>query len=138
MASIRSGLVRFSPWRCLVWVLAVWMGGLAAVPVPAEAAPAPTHLALAAPDRAAGLTAIQAFLERKVVRQRLSDVGLSPEEIQARLPEMTDDQIHAVASRIDGLQAGGNGLGIAIGILLVVLIIIVILKLTDTKILVTK
>ena len=137
MASIRSGLSRSSPWRCLVWVLVAWMGGLAAVPAPAAAAPAPTHLALAAADRAASLTAIQTFLERKVVRQRLADLGLSPEEIQARLPEMTDVQMHAVASRIDGLQAGGE-LGLVIGILVVVLIIIVILKLTDTKILVTK
>ena len=138
MATIRSGLVRFSPWRCLVWVLVAWMGGLAAVPAPAAAAPAPTHLALAAPDRAAGLTTIQAFLERKVVHQRLADLGVSPEEIQARLPEMTDEQMHAVASRIEGLQAGGDGIGIVIGLLLVVLIIIIILKLTDTKILVTK
>ena len=138
MASIRSGLVRFSPWRCLVGVLVAWMGGLAAVPVPAEAAPAPTHLTLAAADRAAGLTTIQTFLERKVVRQRLADLGVSPEEIQARLPEMTDEQMHAVASRIEGLQAGGDGLGIVIGILLLVLIIIVILKVTDTKVIVTK
>ncbi len=138
MASIRSGLSRSSPWRCLVWVLVAWMGGLAAVPAPAAAAPAPTHLALAAADRAASLTAIQTFLERKVVRQRLADLDLSPEEIQARLPQMTDEQVHAVASRIEGLQAGGDGLGIVIGILLVVLIVIVILKLTDTKVIVTK
>jgi hypothetical protein len=138
MATIRFGLSRFSPWRCLVWVLAVWMGGLAAVPVPAEAAPAPTHLALAAPDRAAGLTAIQAFLEQKVVRQRLSDVGLSPEEIQARLPQMTDEQIHAVATRIEGLQAGGNGAEVALVIVLLVLITVLILWMTGTKIVVTK
>ena len=108
MATIRFGLSRSSPWRCLVWVLVAWMGGLATIPTPAAAAPAPTHLALAAPDRAAELTAIQVFLERKVVRQRLADLGLSPEEIQARLPEMTDEQIHAVASRIDGLQEIGR------------------------------
>jgi hypothetical protein len=114
------------------------MGGLAAVPTPAAAAPAPTHLALAAADRAVSLTAIQTFLERKVVRQRLADLDLTPEEIQARLPQMTDEQVHAVASRIEGLQAGGDGLGIVIGILLIVLIVIVILKLTDTKVIVTK
>ena len=138
MTSIRSRLSRSFPWRCLIWVLVAWMGGLAAVPAPAAAAPAPTHLALAADDRAASLTAIQTFLERKVVRQRLADLDLSPEEIQARLPQMTDEQVHAVASRIEGLQAGGDGLGIVIGILLIVLIVIVILKLTDTKVIVTK
>jgi hypothetical protein len=138
MATIRFGISRSSPWRCLVWILVAWMGGLAAAPVPAEAAPVPTALALAAPDRAAGLTAIQGFLERKVVRQRLADLGLSAEEIQGRLPQMTDEQIHAVASRLEGLQAGGDGLGIVIGVLLIVLIIIVILKITDTRIIVTK
>lgn len=128
MAKIRCGLSRPSLWRCLVWVLVAWMGGLGMLPAPAEAAPAPTHLLLPAPDRAAGLAAIQTFLERKVVRQRLSDLGLSGEEIQARLPGMTDEQIHAVASRIDGLQAGGD-LGLILAILLVVLIIVVILRL---------
>lgn len=128
MATIRFGLSRSSPWRCLVWVLVAWMGGLGMIPAPAEAAPAPTHLLLPAPDRDVGLAAIQTFLERKVVRQRLSDLGLSGEEIQARLPGMTDEQIHAVASRIDGLQAGGE-LGLLIGVLLVVLIIVVILRL---------
>jgi hypothetical protein len=92
MATIRFGVSRSSPWRCLVWILVAWMGGLAAAPVPAEAAPVPTALALAAPDRAAGLTAIQGFLERKLVRQRLADLGLSAEEIQGRLPQMTDEQ----------------------------------------------
>jgi hypothetical protein len=43
-----------------------------------------------------------------------------------------------VASRLEGLQAGGDGLGIVIGVLLIVLIIIVILKITDTRIIVTK
>jgi len=138
MTSIRSRLSRSFPWRCLIWVLVAWMGGLAAVPAPAAAAPAPTHLALAAADRSASLTAIQTFLERKVVRQRLADLDLSPEEIQARLPQITDEQVHAVASRIEGLQAGGDGVGIVIGILLIVLIVIVILKLTDTKVIVTK
>lgn len=138
MTSIRSGLSRSFPWRCLIWVLVAWMGGLAAIPAPAAAAPAPTHLALAAADRAASLTAIQTFLERKVVRQRLADLDLSPEEIEARLPQMTDEQVHAVASRIEGLQAGGDGVGIVIGILLIVLIVIVILKVTDTKVIVTK
>lgn len=138
MAPIRLGLTRPSPWRCLVWVLVVWLAHLAALPAPAAAAPAPSHLALAASERGAGLEAIRVFLERKVVRQRLADLGLSPEEIQARLPQMTDEQVHAVASRIEGLQAGGDGLGIAIGILVLVLVIIVILKITDTRIIVTK
>jgi len=137
MANVRCRPPRSFLWRFLVWVLVAQTGALATVPAPAAAAPAPTHLALAAADRAASLTAIQGFLERKVVRQRLTDLGLSAEEIQARLPGMTDEQIHAVASRIDGLQAGGE-LGLIIGILLVVLIIIVILRLTNTKILVTK
>lgn len=138
MAPIRLGLTRPSSWRSLVWLLVVWTGGLAAVPGPAAAAPAPSHLALAGPERGTDLETLRAFLERKVVRQRLADLGLSPEEVQARLPAMTDDQVHAVASRIEGLQAGGNGLGIAIGILVIVLIIIVILKITDTRIIVTK
>lgn len=138
MVPIRLGLTRPSPWRALVWVLVVWTASLAAVPGPAAAAPAPSHLALAGSQRGADLETLGAFLERKVVRQRLADLGLSPEEIQARLPQMTDEQVHAVASRIEGLQAGGNGLAIAIGILVLVLVIIVILKITDTRIIVTK
>ncbi len=39
--------------------------------------------------------------------QRLSDVGLTPPEVQERLASLTDEQLHQVAQNLDGMQPGG-------------------------------
>ena len=57
--------------------------------------------------RDADLQQIQTQLESKLVAQRLSDVGLTPPEVQERLANLTDEQLHQVAQNLDGLQPGG-------------------------------
>jgi hypothetical protein len=57
--------------------------------------------------RDADLQQIQTQLESKLVAQRLSDVGLTPPEVQERLASLTDEQLHQVAQNLDGLQSGG-------------------------------
>ena len=57
--------------------------------------------------RDADLQQIQMKLESKLVAQRLSDVGLTPPEVQERLASLTDEQLHQVAQNLDGLQSGG-------------------------------
>ena len=58
--------------------------------------------------RDADLQRIQASLEAKQVAQRLSDVGLTPQEVQARLASYSDQQLHQVAQSLDGVQPGGE------------------------------
>src|SRR5919109_4618381 len=85
------------------------------------------------PQRSVELNQIQTQLESKVVQDRLSAVGLTSEEVQARMQNLTDEQIHAVAQNLDGLQMGGDAL-VAILIIVgaVVLVLFLISALTGT------
>ncbi len=78
-------------------------------------------------SRATDIAKIQAVLESKVIRQKLMDLGLSPEEAMARINKLSDEQVHQFASRIDSLQAGGIGSSALIIILLLLIIIILII-----------
>ncbi|HVN98353.1 MAG TPA: PA2779 family protein [Syntrophorhabdaceae bacterium] len=106
-----------------------------------EAAFAPSQtLQLAVVDRTQDLTKIQAVLETRVVRQRLQDLGFTYEEINARLSEMTDQQIHSIAQKMDDLKVGKDGaLGVIIALLVIVALVIIIINLTSgNKVVLTK
>ena len=80
--------------------------------------------------RTADLTAVRTTLETSVVRQRLLDYGLTPEETAARVGSLSDEQLHQLAADLNAVQAGGSVLGDVVVILLIVVIVIVILELT--------
>ena len=80
--------------------------------------------------RSTDLVTVQATLESSVIKQRLLDFGLTPEETTARLNKLSDEQIHQLAVNMDAVQAGGSVLGDVIVILLIVIIVIAILELT--------
>jgi len=88
--------------------------------------------------RQSELERIQVLLESKLISQRLSDLGLTADEIQARLAQLTDDQIHQIAQRLDTLLIGGDGLGIVIALLVVAILVVIFLQITGHKIIVTK
>jgi len=69
------------------------------------------------------LQKIQKLLESKLVQHKLSQLGLTSEEIEARLHQLDDEQIHQVASQIHALQSGGNSVGLVIIVLLLGIII---------------
>jgi len=92
--------------------------------------------ALTAGERASNLDKVQKFLEMKMVRERLQDLGFTPEEIQGKLNDLTDQQLHQLAMKMDDLQVGGNGLGIIIAILVIVILVIVIIQLMGHRIVV--
>ena len=79
--------------------------------------------------RETDLQRIQKLLESKVVQQKLSQLGLTREEIESRLCQLDDEQIHQIASQIHALEPGGNGTAIII-ILLLGAVIFLILELT--------
>ena len=86
--------------------------------------------------RAGDVDKIQTVLENKLIRQRLQDLGYSTEEISSRLAQLTDQQIHTIAQKLDDLKVGGDGLGIVIAVLVIVILVILILNLTGHKALV--
>ncbi len=88
-------------------------------------------------DRTTELEKIQNFLETKAVSKRLEQFGYTQDEVQKRLTQLSDQQIHQIATRLDDLKIGGDGAGIIIALLVIVVLIIVILQLTGHKVVVT-
>jgi hypothetical protein len=113
---------------------------LGAFPREGAAALVPTALAAAeqAPGRAEDLARLQSLLERKVVAQRLADLGLSAEEIRARLNALDDARLHELAERMDGLLPAGDAGAVVVALLVVVLLVVLIFYLMDRKIIITR
>jgi hypothetical protein len=89
-------------------------------------------------DRPIDLEKIQKILETKIVRERLDQLGFSREEIQRRLGQLSDQQIHKLALMLDELNVGGDTEGLIIVLLLVALIVVLVLWLTGRKVVITK
>jgi len=78
-------------------------------------------------DRAEDLQKIQKVLELKMVNEKLKELGFTQEEIQGRLDQLSDQEIHQVALNLDELKVGGNGLGIVIGILVIAILVVLLI-----------
>ena len=72
---------------------------------------------------------IKEALENKLITQRLQDLGFSDQEIQERMDQLSDQEVHSLAMEIDSLTQGGI-FELAIAVLLIVLLVVVILRLT--------
>jgi hypothetical protein len=94
-------------------------------------------IALSPADRSADVQKIQKFLEMKRVRERLKEFGFTPDEIQTRLSQLSEQQIHQLALKVDDLKMGGDsGLGIIIFLLVVVILVVIILQVTGHRVVV--
>jgi hypothetical protein len=132
MASIRK-----AGWfLALAMVMAGWMGVLGSFRGVAEAGVIASHGG-GSDLRAADISKMQAFLEQKVVLQKLVDYGVSPVEAMAKVRAMSDKDLHRLASLTDRVAAGADdALGILIGLAILVILIIVIMKLMNKEIVV--
>ncbi|WP_456463605.1 PA2779 family protein [Persephonella sp.] len=79
---------------------------------------------------------IQRALENQLVREKLKAYGLTPEEVNQKLSQMSDQQIHMLAQASDRVLAGGDILGTVIAVLIIVLLIVLILKLLGKEIII--
>jgi hypothetical protein len=79
---------------------------------------------------AASRDRIGAALARADVRTQLEAAGVRPEDVQARVQALTDDEAVQLAQQLDNLPAGGNGIVGAIVLVFVVLLITDILGYT--------
>ena len=86
-------------------------------------------------ERSVQIETIRQALEREVVAQRLADYGFTPAEVTAKLPSLSDEQLHQLAGLSDTLGEGGV-LGFVLAVLVIVLLVIVILKVTDKRVIV--
>jgi len=79
-------------------------------------------------DRVSDLEKIQNAIETKKIGERLTQMGLTPDEIQKRLAYLSDQQIHQLALKLDELKVGGDAgwvvLGVILGLAAIAIIII--------------
>ena len=88
-------------------------------------------------DRASDLQKIQKVLEMKMISERLRQLGLTPDEIQDRLNQLSDNEIHQFALQLDDLKVGGDGgLGIVIAILVIAILAVILIYLLGHRIII--
>ena len=126
--------------KAFIWTLvfAIFLFGW--MPPESQAMLAPTVLTSAEPipNRAADIQRIQSVLEVKMIKQRLEDFGLTTDEINARLSKLSDAQVHEMATNLDALIPGGDGLGIVIALLVIAILAVILIYLLGHKITITK
>jgi hypothetical protein len=118
-------------------VVLVAFATLALFPVQSRAALVGSQMAdgVVASERAAEIETVRQALQQEIVAQRLADFGLTPQEIAEKLPTLSDEQLHQLAS-LSGDISGGDGFGAVIAILVIVLLVVVILKVADKEIII--
>jgi hypothetical protein len=85
-------------------------------------------------ERSSDLKTVQKFLEMKLVRERLKELGFTQEEIQLRLDQLSDQQLHQVALKVDELQVGGDALGVVVALLVIAILVVILIWLLQHKI----
>jgi hypothetical protein len=61
-----------------------------------------------------------------MIGERLIQMGLTPEEIQKKLSQLSDQQIHQLALQLDELKVGGDAGWTVLGIIIVLAAIAVL------------
>ncbi len=77
-------------------------------------------------DGALDLHTVQGTLETKLVSQRLVDLGFTAEEVGARLAQLSDQQVHQMAQKLNDVRVGQDGFGIFIGLLVIAGLVVLI------------
>ena len=85
-------------------------------------------------NRAADLEKVQKVLELKMISEKLKELGLTPDETQKRLDQLSDSQIHQLALQIEELEVGGDGLGVVIALLLIAILVVILIYLLGHRI----
>ncbi len=87
-------------------------------------------------NRTEDLGAIQKALEMRMVSETMEKFGMTKAEVKSRLDVMTDAQIHQLATNLDEVRVGGDGLGVIVVLLVIAILVVVIIELTGHKVIV--
>jgi hypothetical protein len=133
MASVRK-----TGWFVvLALTMAVWVGVLGSIRGEAVAGMIASHDLGGSSARDADLDKVQAFLEQKIVLQKLADYGVPADEAMAKIRTMSDRDLHRLAQLTDRAAEGTNGgLGFLIGVAILVILLIIILKLLNKEVII--
>jgi len=102
----------------VTWYLVVAMFVIGITPRVYAGFSASEVVGFSAIDRASDLGKIQNAIETKMIGERLKQIGLTPDEIQKKLSQLGDQQIHQLAQQLDELRVGGDSGWVAFGIVI--------------------
>lgn len=111
---------------CLIVLPALVLGA----PTTAEAEIIGTLSALQAAQRERDLETVSAALAGDEVRRQLARWGVEPERVEARVAALTDEELRAMAERVDSMPAGA-GVVEVLGIVFIVLLILELVGVID-------
>jgi len=77
-------------------------------------------------DRGSDLEKIRNVIQTKMLGERLKQIGLTPDEIQKKLGQLSDQQIHQLALQLDELKVGGDAGWTVLAIIIVLAAIAVL------------
>lgn len=121
----------------LALMMACWMGVLGSIRGEALAGFIASRGVDGVAVRDADIGKVQAFLEQKIVLQKLTDYGVSPEEAMTKIRSMSDGDLHRLASLTDRTAEGtSDALGFLIGVAILVILVIVIIKLMNKEVII--
>ena len=128
--------------QVMIWTLVIVTFMMGVFPSDLRAMVAPplptTTDSASASHRRDDLQKLQTVLESKIVRQRLEDIGLTSEEINARLSRLSDNQLHELATKVEALLPAGDALGIVVALLVIAILVVILIYLLNHRIIVTK
>ncbi|MDR2386764.1 MAG: PA2779 family protein [Deltaproteobacteria bacterium] len=83
------------------------------------------------PTQAGDLDRVRQVLENKKIAQTLADLGYNQDEINHRLAQLSEAEIHALAGQLDEalVPAGDGTVGVIIAVVVVILVVLGILSL---------
>jgi len=122
--------------RGIAMMLVVVMGLVSLVPR-VEASFIPSEESLGSVSRQEDMAAIQRALENTLVKERLKDLGYTEEEIKARLDQLSEAELHRLATQLDALVPAGDGFEVAVIILLVLVLVVLVLLVMGKRIVLT-
>ncbi len=97
---------------------------------PAFAAVLSTQDLIAMEQQTATVSTLEQALARDDVRAQLLAMGVSPEEVQARIAALSPSEIASLNQRIADLPAGAGAIGV-LGVVFLVLLVLEVLGVTD-------
>jgi len=105
---------------------------VALISTPAKAAVSDSQM-IAPGENASSLREIDEIkvrraLENKLVAEKLMSHGLTKEDVSEKLNEMSDEQVHQIASLSDRIPAGGDGVvAVVVTVLVIVALVLLII-----------
>ncbi len=120
----------------LVFAVAGWFMTYSSAPALAGLVPSEPIGQEVKSQREMELQKIQRALENRLVQEKLQAYGLTKEEVQKRLSELSDEEVHMLAKASDRVLAGGDGLGVVIAVLVILILVVILLKLLNKEIII--